>query len=241
MAALLLSSTLAAEPDVAALQRPPPPGWVDLLVLMPELHTDIVYFTEQNFTGAQLPGYGVPGAWLLEGPAQALARVEVDLRQRGYGLLVYDAYRPRRATEAMVAWAWRSGNERLVKAGYISPTSFHNRGMAIDLSVVRLSDGRPLDMGTAFDDLSTASHTANATGEPLANRLLLKEAMERHGWRNYWREWWHFSWPAAGMPERRDVPYACYELDEEDWVAPAGWDRPGWRQPDLWGTAPCFP
>lgn len=238
MAWVVMGVALAGQP---ALQRALPEGWVDLVVLIPDLRTDIAYHTEQNFTGAPLPGYGVAGAWLLDAPGRALAAVQDDLRAQGYGLIVYDAYRPRRATEAMVAWAWRSGNERLVKSGYISPTSFHNRGMAIDLSLVRLSDGQPVDMGTPFDDLSPASNTASASGEALANRMRLKAAMERHGWRNYWREWWHFSWPAAGMPDRRDVPYACYEVDEGAWSAPDGWDRPGWRLPDQWGTAPCAP
>lgn len=221
------------------LRRAPPTGWVDLEVVVTDLRVDARYHMDDNFTGRQLPGYGVAGAWLLEAPGMALARVQAELLGQGYSLYVYDAYRPRRATDAMVAWAYRSGNAQLVTQGYISPTSFHNRGMAIDLGLVRLADGEVVDMGSAFDDLSPASHTANATGDAAVMRKLLKTAMEHHGWKNYWREWWHFSWPAAGMPERRDVPYACFEVDEGQWVAPQGWERAGWVQPQSWGTAPC--
>jgi len=228
---------LAAPGDVL---RDPPDGWRDLAALIPDIALDLRYHTDANFTGRQLPGYGAAGAWLLDGPAQALALVQQDLQLQGYKLVIYDAYRPKRATDAMVAWAYRSGHANFVTQGYISPVSFHNRGMAIDLSLVRL-DGSTVDMGSEFDDLSPASHTAEAKGEALANRMLLKAAMEKHGWKNYWREWWHFSWPRAGTPERRDVPYACFELDELDWQAPVGWDKPGWIQPDDWGTAPCVP
>jgi D-alanyl-D-alanine dipeptidase len=219
----------------------PPPGWTDLADTLRHARFDLAYHGDANFTGRQLPGYGAPGAWLLQGPAEALAAVEADLATRGLGLVVFDAYRPRRATEAMVAWAYRAGQPQLVLGGYISPTSFHNRGMAVDVGLYRLEDGEAVDMGTAFDDLTPASHTANATGEALQHRQTLVAAMRARGWRNYHREWWHFSWPRAGEPPRRDLPYACYEPPEGAWAPPPRWDRPGWIQPDTWGTAPCDP
>lgn len=232
----LLFATALASPQL----RPPPEGFTDLATI-DGLRFDLPYARRDNFTGHPLPGYGVGGAWLLDAPAQALARVQADLAADGLGLVVFDAYRPARATRAMVAWAWRSGNSRLVTAGYISPTSYHNRGMAIDLGLVDLATGATVDMGSPFDDLSPASHTAKATGTAATNRQRLVTAMAKHGWRNYWREWWHFSWPAAGQPARRDVPYACFEADESVWTDPTGWEQPGWRVPDTWGTGPCLP
>jgi D-alanyl-D-alanine dipeptidase len=236
MLALLLASLAA--PTVGA--NPPPVGWTDLSVL-PGVQIDARYASPDNLTGAPLPGYGVPGAWLLDAPAAALGRVAADLAPHGYGLVVFDAYRPHRATEALVAWAWRSGNGRMVTGGYISPTSYHNRGMAIDLGLVQLADSALPDMGSPWDDLTPASHTANATGEVAARRQLLVTTMKRHGWNNYWREWWHFSWPAAGKPAARDVPYACFEPAEGAWTAPVGWDKPGFVVPDPWASGPCGP
>jgi D-alanyl-D-alanine dipeptidase len=73
---------------------------------------------------------------------------------------------------------------------------------------VRLRDGKPLGMGSAFDAFTTKSHTANATGTPLKNRQTLKRAMEAYGFRNYRREWWHYDFPGAAGPPR-DIPLGC--------------------------------
>ncbi|MEA2479693.1 MAG: zinc D-Ala-D-Ala dipeptidase, partial [Thermoleophilaceae bacterium] len=121
-------------------------------------------------------------------------------------LLVYDAYRPARATRAMVRWAERSGHEWVLAQGYVARRSNHNRAAAVDLTLVRA--GRPLDMGTPYDSFTTRSHTANARGEQLRNRLRLKAAMEAFGFRNYRREWWHYDFPGVtGGP--LDLPIGC--------------------------------
>jgi D-alanyl-D-alanine dipeptidase len=92
--------------------------------------------------------------------------------------------------------------------GYVARRSNHNRGAAIDLTLVRLDDGKPLGMGTAFDAFTTRSHTANASGRALRNRLTLKRAMEAAGFRNYRREWWHYDFPTTTAPPR-DIPLGC--------------------------------
>jgi len=222
------------EPPPPDLRHAPPTGFVDLTEAIPGIVLSIGYHRPDNFTGAPLPGYGVPGAWLHEVPAAALAKVQSDLAKDGYGLVIFDAYRPARATAAMVAWAKRTGQMGLIEGGYISSKSEHNRGTAVDLGLVTLADGALVDMGTPWDTLSEASHTSNATGGALAQRLRLKAAMARHGWRNYWREWWHFGFTLDPKPERRDVPYACFERDEGAFTAPAGWDKPGWTPPSTW-------
>ena len=121
------------------------------------------------------------------------------LRRRGLGLLVLDAYRPARASRALVRWARRSGRGDLVGT-YIARRSRHNTGSAVDLTLVRLRDGKRLRMGSGFDELSPRAHTLNATGRALRNRLVLEAAMERFGFTGYWREWWHFERRAAGAP-----------------------------------------
>ena len=218
----------------------PPEGWVDLAVHVPGIVLDIRYHGSDNFSGAQIPGYGVPGAWLRRVPADALVRVQAKLADNGLGLKVFDAYRPLRGTLGMVAWAKRTNQVHLLDDHYISRRSGHNRGNTIDLTVVTLATGAELDMGTAWDTLSEASHTANATGTALENRLLLKGTMRPEGFVNYWKEWWHFVYVEDGEKElpHRDVPYACFEAAESAWTPPVGWERPGWVMKPAWATFP---
>jgi zinc D-Ala-D-Ala dipeptidase len=110
---------------------------------------------------------------------------------------VLDAYRPARASRALVRWAQRSGRGDLVGT-YIARRSRHNTGSAVDLTLVRRSDGKRLRMGSGYDDLSARAHTLNATGRALRNRLTLEAAMERFGFTGYWREWWHFEHRVTG-------------------------------------------
>ena len=163
------------------------------------------YSTANNFTGAPLPGYFANRAYLRKEAAAALARVERDLRSQGLVIKIFDAYRPVRATLAMVDWTKRVNRPDLLTDGYIASRSRHNLGLAIDLTLVDLVTGRELDMGTPFDTFSAAAHTANASGEAATNRQKLKAAMERQGFVNYDQEWWHFSFNAPN-PLRFDRP-----------------------------------
>jgi D-alanyl-D-alanine dipeptidase len=166
---------------------------------------DLRYATSNNFTGAPLPGYLANRAYLRIEAAAALARVQRSLRPRGLGIKIFDAYRPVRATLAMVDWTERVNRPDLLKDGYIASRSRHNLGLAIDLTLIELATGRELEMGTPFDTFSAAAHTANASGEAAANRQILKGAMEREGFVNYDQEWWHFSFNVPN-PLRFDRP-----------------------------------
>lgn len=199
--ALMLAAACAGHtpPSGGGYDCPPAteiPRLVPVTAHAPGIREDIRYATADNFTGAPLPGYDVAAALLRPAAAEALARVQQRLQARGLGLLVWDAYRPVRATLGMVAWAERTGNEWVLDEGYVARRSNHNRGNTVDLTVVSLETGQPLDMGTAYDHFGAASHTANATGEVLENRRILLEAMEAEGWENYAQEWWHFTHPS---------------------------------------------
>ena len=128
------------------------------------IRVDARYAGANNFTGARLPGYDAPRALLRREVAAALGRVQARLRTGGLGLLVFDGYRPVRATLAMVDWAERTGRADLLDDGYIARRSRHNQGVAVDLTLVDPASGTQLDMGTPFDTFSEAAHTANATG-----------------------------------------------------------------------------
>jgi D-alanyl-D-alanine dipeptidase len=163
---------------------------VNVRKLDPDIRVDVRYATRHNFTGRRLPGYCRPWVHMKRRPARSLALVQRDLERRGLGLRVFDGYRPARASRAMVRWAYRTGRGYLV-GRYIASRSNHNRGHAVDLTLVRLDSGRELDMGR-YDSFSTRAHTRNARGRRLENRLILLRAMRRRGFTNYYREWWHY-------------------------------------------------
>lgn len=167
---------------------------VDVQSLDSTIRVDARYAGRNNFTGAPLPGYESPRALLRREPALALVRVQARLRTGGLGLLVFDGYRPVRATRAMVTWAERSGRRDLLQDGYIARRSRHNQGVAVDLTLVDPLSGTQLDMGTPYDTFTEAAHTANATGRVLRYRQILVRAMESEGFSNYSKEWWHFTY-----------------------------------------------
>ena len=173
----------------------------------PGIRLQIGYATRNNLTGRRLAGYCKPWALMRRAAARDLGAVQRELRRRNRGLLVLDAYRPARASRALVDWAERTGRGELVGT-YIARRSKHNLGSAVDLTLVRNSDGKKLRMGSGWDDLSPRAHTYNAKGRALANRLTLKRAMERHGFTNYTTEWWHYEHRLLG-PAYLDVPLGC--------------------------------
>jgi len=165
-------------------------GLVDVHRFAPGIAVALSYRTKRNITGRRLPGYCEDWALLHEPAARSVGQVQRYLRRLGLGLLILDAYRPLRATHALVRWAERTGRGDLIGT-YIARRSRHNTGSAVDITLVRLRDGKRLRMG-GFDDLGSGANTFNAGGRILRNRLTLKAAMERFGFSGYWREWWHF-------------------------------------------------
>ena len=181
-------------------------GLIDVHRFAPRIALDLVYAGDDNLTGRRLPGYCREWALMLRPAARDLARVQRYLRRRGLGLLILDAYRPARASRALVRWAERTGRPELVGT-YIARRSRHNTGTAVDLTLVRLSDGSRLPMGR-YDALGPGAHTLDARGRVLRNRLTLRRAMTRFGFDDYWREWWHFEHQPPG-PRYMDLPLGC--------------------------------
>ena len=236
-----LLTLLLASPFVhaASPNANPPTGWVDLETTIPGVKLDIRYHTANNFTDASPTR--IRRSWgLASRTASDRSRGgPKTLNEQGLGLLVYDAYRPLRGTLGMVAWAHRTDQVHLLDTGYIARRSGHNKGNTIDLTLIDLTTGIPLDMGTPWDTLSEASHTKNTTGEALKNRLLLKQVMGQYGWQNYWKEWWHYSYKTEEKLPHRDVPYACFEPAEGKWSEPADWKNPTFTMPQTYTVRPC--
>jgi D-alanyl-D-alanine dipeptidase len=176
---------------------------VDLKSVDSTIVVDMRYATPNNFTRAKLPGYEENRAYLRAEAAAALSLVQEDLGRQGMGLKILDAYRPVRASEAMVAWTQRVNRPDLLRDGYIAARSRHNLGVAVDLTLVDIATKGELNMGTPFDNFSLAAHTANARGVVAQNRQTLKKVMERQGFVNYEKEWWHYSYPVTN-PVRFD-------------------------------------
>ena len=204
-----------------------PKEFVDLEEVIPSIHLHIGYHGVDNFTGAQLPGYGVPKAWMLPEAAAALSKVQEELSWEDLSILVFDAYRPRRASEAMVAWAKRSNQHELIEKGYIAERSGHNHGHTIDVTIIDLKTGKQLDMGGEWDVFGEVSNTKNAVGVAAENREKLKTVMQKYGFRGYSKEWWHFRYPMVGTIAR-DVPYGCFEAKEWKYIPPKDVDKPGY-------------
>jgi zinc D-Ala-D-Ala dipeptidase len=171
---------------------------VDVRSIDPTIQTDLRYATANNFTGAPLPGYEAPRALLRREAAAALGRVQARLRSKGLGLRILDAYRPVRASLAMVDWAERTGHRSLLESGYIAERSRHNLGAAVDLTLVDLGTGTEVIGTTAFDNFTATADTANATGQALRYRQILVETMASEGFSPYGQAWWHFNYPVEG-------------------------------------------
>jgi D-alanyl-D-alanine dipeptidase len=162
---------------------------------------DIRYATANNFM--KQPLYPVAKAYLRAPAAQALADIQRELAPRGLGLKVYDAYRPYRVTEAM----W----EPIKNPDFVADPakgSRHNRGAAVDLTLVNLSDGSEVPMPTGYDDFTErAAHAFNdLPADVLASRALLREVMTKHGFEPLPSEWWHYDFKGWDGFELMDVP-----------------------------------
>ena len=188
-----------------------PEGFSYVREINPNIKVELRYAGYHNFTGKPVDGYySATAAILRTGAATALSDVQDELMKRGLGLLIYDAYRPKRADAAFVAWSLtddvRAKDEfypnhnkaELFKFGYIAANTRHTRGAAVDLTIVSLSDGVPLDMGSVFDMFDDVSHfgAAGITAKQHVNRNTLRRIMVKHGFTPYNSEWWHFNYAA---------------------------------------------
>ena len=162
----------------------------ELTRLDPSIRLDIRYATANNFTGRTL--YDQPRAFLVQPAAKALARAHKAAAAEGYGLTIFDAYRPWRITKAL--WdATPPGQQRNYVANP-KKGSKHNRGCAVDLSLHRLDTGALVEMPSGYDEFTERAHRdfMAASPEAIANRARLEGWMEAEGFRGISNEWWHF-------------------------------------------------
>ena len=164
---------------------------IELKKVIPDLVYDLRYGTANNFMHQKLYSQ-FTATFLRRDVAIGLQKVATSLKAAGYGLKVFDAYRPYSVTKKM----WDLiGDERYVANP--AKGSGHNRGLAIDLTLIDLATGEEVPMGTGFDAFSDTAHHSFLQLPPsvLGNRRLLRATMEAAGFRALETEWWHFSWP----------------------------------------------
>lgn len=202
--------------------------FVDIKEIIPSIQLDVRYYTDYNFVGQKIEGYNSPKCLLTRDASQALLNVQEELMQKSYSLKVYDCYRPQRSVDHFVRWAQDIDDQKmksdfypnvdkrnLFAEGYIAGKSSHSRGSTIDLTVVPIptptqeeySPCQPfidnsIDMGTSFDFFDSSSHTLTDQVDNVqqANRIFLKTAMEKYGFRNYSAEWWHYTFINEPFP-----------------------------------------
>ncbi len=197
----LLPQALAAEPPSERGEFHAS-DLVEIVTLDPNIKLDIRYATARNFLGTPL--YSQARAFLQRPAAEALARANRSLRERGYGLLVHDAYRPWYVTKLF--WDATPPDKHEFVADP-AQGSRHNRGCAVDLTLYTLRDGQPVEMPSLYDEMSERAYPGYAGGSDTARHLrdLLRQSMEAEGFTVFTSEWWHFdyrdwkSWPIQNI------------------------------------------
>ncbi|QBE63908.1 M15 family metallopeptidase [Pseudoduganella lutea] len=189
------------KPTITSEQLTGDPGHPDYrhLSSIPGIRVDLRYATRDNFVGCDLYS-PLDCAWLHREAAEAIERAAAWLaaRRPGCTLLVLDALRPHRVQEQL--WEALAGTDLRMYLADPARGSIHSFGMAVDVTIVD-EQGRELDMGTGFDDMTALSHpalepemlaTGRLTAQQAANRQLLREAMFGAGFVGINTEWWHF-------------------------------------------------
>jgi len=166
-----------------------PSDLVELTKVDPNLKLDIRYATPNNFLG--VPVYTQARAFLQRPAAEALARANQSLRTQGYGLVIHDAYRPWYVTK--IFWDATPTPQKKFVANP-QKGSRHNRGCAVDLSLVDLKTGLEVDMPSGYDEMTDRAYSDYLGGTPEQRRLraILRAAMLKEGFSPIPTEWWHF-------------------------------------------------
>ena len=169
------------------------PELVELIKLDSTFHLDIKYATDKNFLGRSV--YSEARAFLQRPAAEALVRVNKKLRSDGYGLLIFDGYRPWSVTKQF----WDEATEEQREIGFVADPqkgSRHNRGCAVDLTLYCLKTGKEVEMPSEYDEFTERAHSEYAEGdiESLRLRDLLRRVMESEGFQVLKEEWWHFDY-----------------------------------------------
>ena len=184
--------------------------------VVPGLRWDAKYATWDNFTGKPVDGYlanRIVGTTAL---CAALRSAQEEAQSLGFGLLLWDGYRPQRAVDCFVRWAEQPEDGRtkpryypnidraaMFERGYVATRSGHTRGGTVDLTLFHLATGELAPMGGGHDLMDPISHhgASGITAVEARNRQLLCSIMENSGFERYAFEWWHYTLKAEPHPD----------------------------------------
>jgi zinc D-Ala-D-Ala dipeptidase len=186
---------------IESIKSNPNKELIDLEKFVPELVMDIRYATTNNFTGEQI--YNFPKAYARKPVAEALKKIQAELKPMGLGIKMFDAYRPYKAT---VKFYEVYKDTTYVASPYKG--SRHNRGCALDLTLIDLKTGKELPMPTEYDSFKKEAWPSTPVEDPTIrkNRTTLITVMEKHGFRVNGSEWWHYDF----------IGYKAYEVLDID-------------------------
>ena len=178
---------------------------VELVKLDPSLHLDIRYATANNFLGR--PVYTEARAFLQRPAAESLIRANQKLHEQGYGLLIFDGYRPWAVTK--IFWDATPADKKIFVADP-KTGSRHNRGCAVDLSMFDLKTGKEVEMTGAYDEMTDRSSIkyTGGTEDQRRRRDLLRSAMESEGFAVYEPEWWHYDYKDWKQYPILNIPFS---------------------------------
>lgn len=190
--------------------------FVEVTEVIPDVILEIRYYSTYNFVGTRVDGYVRPLALMTRQAADSLKAVNDELKAKGYRLKIWDTYRPQRAVNHFIRWAEDLNDTTMKKVfypmvdksllfeqGYIYARSSHSRGSTVDLTLIETATGKELDMGSPFDWFGEESHPDYPCKLYMQsfNRLLLHDAMVRHGFEGLDSEWWHFTLANEPYPD----------------------------------------
>ncbi len=216
---LAFASAAAAGAETGAKKVNIPDGFVYAEETIPDLVLEMRYGGRHNFVGERIDGYVKDKCILTREAAQALKKVQEELKPFGLGIKVFDCYRPQMAVDRFVRWAADLSDTRmkaefypdvdkknLFSDGYIAAKSSHSRGSTVDLTIVSLKKGEgnaELDMGSGFDFFGPRSWPdyLNVGSGQRAHRMLLQKVMTDNGFQPYAQEWWHFTLRGEPFPQ----------------------------------------
>jgi zinc D-Ala-D-Ala dipeptidase len=180
------------------------PDLVELFKLDSTFHLDIRYATSNNFLGR--PVYKEARAFLQRSAAEALVKVNKELKPLGYGLVIFDGYRPWSVTKTF--WDITPDDKKEFVADPKSG-SRHNRGCAVDLSLYELASGKEVSMPSEYDEMSKRAYSdySGGTDEQKSLRDLLRSKMEAYGFEVLKNEWWHFDFKDWKSYRIEDIPF----------------------------------
>lgn len=189
--------------------------------LVPGIRWDAKYATWDNFTGKPVDGYRVNRIVGTRALCEALSRARDLAAVRGFGLLLWDGYRPQRAVDDFVRWSQQPEDGRtkprhypnidraqMFERGYVARRSGHSRGSTVDLTLFHLHTGELAAMGGDHDLMDAVSHhgAPGVRAPESRNRRALRAIMEASGFSSYPAEWWHYT--------LRDEPFPDTYFDE---------------------------